>query len=80
MPSETSRLNLYKTDMETDGDDLFDFNRDLNQNWDKVDEFADYEAINGVYFDKMKDITIEIPSDEKVVEEIDVDYYEIGDI
>lgn len=80
MPSETSRLNLYKTDMETDGDDLFDFDRDLNQNWDKVDEFADYEAINGVYFDKMKDITIEIPSDEKVVEEIDVDYYEIGDI
>jgi len=80
MPSQTNRLNLYKTDMQTDGDDLFDFDRDLNQNWDKVDDFADYEAINGVYFDKMKDITIEIPSDEPVIEEIEVDYYETGDI
>ena len=76
----TNFLKLFKTDMATDGDDYFDFDRDLNQNWDKIDEFANYEALNGVYFEKMKDVSIEIPSDETVTEEIEVDYYEVGDV
>lgn len=38
MGLNSSNLDLYKTDMKTDGDDLFDFDRDLNENWDKIDE------------------------------------------
>lgn len=37
MPNQTENLQLYKTDMETDGNDLFNFDTDLNQNWDKID-------------------------------------------
>ena len=37
MGTLTNNLNLYKTDMQTGGDDEFDFDRDLNQNFDKID-------------------------------------------
>ena len=37
MGNSTAYLNLYKTNMLTDGDDFFDFKRDLDDNWDKVD-------------------------------------------
>ena len=40
MGIKTLFLNLFKTDMATDGDDYFDFDRDLNDNWDKIDEYA----------------------------------------
>lgn len=33
----TKFLNLFLTDMDTDGDDYFDFDRDLNQNFIKID-------------------------------------------
>lgn len=66
--------------METDGEQYFDFDRDLNENWDKIDEFAKEQRLSGVYYDKIKDITIEIPSQEPVTEEVEVDYYEIGEI
>lgn len=31
----TENLDLFITDMENDGDDYFDFDRDLNQNFEK---------------------------------------------
>ena len=37
MGNLTENLNLYLTDMDTDGNDLFDFDRDLNQNFLKID-------------------------------------------
>ncbi|MCD7779758.1 MAG: hypothetical protein LUH05_03705 [Candidatus Gastranaerophilales bacterium] len=37
MSDTTKNLSLYKTDMTTDGNDYFDFDRDLNDNWDKID-------------------------------------------
>ena len=37
MSKQTENLQLYKTDMETDGNDFFNFDTDLNQNWDKID-------------------------------------------
>ncbi len=37
MSDTTKNLSLYKTDMDTDGNDYFDFERDLNENWDKID-------------------------------------------
>ena len=37
MGTSTAYLNLYKTNMLTDGDDFFDFKRDLDDNWDKID-------------------------------------------
>ncbi|MCD8025095.1 MAG: hypothetical protein LUE64_06125 [Candidatus Gastranaerophilales bacterium] len=37
MSDKTTTLNLYKTDMDTDGNDYFDFDRDLNENWEKID-------------------------------------------
>lgn len=43
MGNSTENLNLYLTDMDTDGNDTFDFDRDLNENWDKIDKsFALY--------------------------------------
>lgn len=37
MGTSTAYLNLYKTNMLADGDDFFDFKRDLDDNWDKID-------------------------------------------
>ena len=37
MGTYTSNLNLYNTNMTTDGNDTFDFQRDLNDNNDKID-------------------------------------------
>ena len=37
MGNYTQNLNLYKTDMQSDGNDTFSFDRDLNENWDKID-------------------------------------------
>ena len=34
----TENLDLFITDMENDGDDFFDFDRDLNENFEKIDE------------------------------------------
>lgn len=47
MTQTTQNLGLVKTDMETDGEDLFDFDRDLNENWDKIDlQVAKKEDLN----------------------------------
>lgn len=40
MGTYTTNLNLYNTDMNTDGNDTFDFQRDLNDNNDKIDAYA----------------------------------------
>ena len=37
MGNYTTNLSLYNTDMTTDGNDTFDFQRDLNDNNDKID-------------------------------------------
>lgn len=37
MAEYTETLGLKKTNMETDGDDFFLFDDDLNENWDKID-------------------------------------------
>ena len=37
MGTYTTNLNLYNTNMTTDGNDTFDFQRDLNDNNDKID-------------------------------------------
>lgn len=71
----TDFLKLFKTDMATDGNDYFDFDRDLNQNWDKIDEFAQEQVLSGVYFTKIRDMTAYIPG--TIEREYDVDYYEV---
>ena len=44
MPGYTENLNLRTTDMESDGDDLFDFEVDLNGNFEKIDaRFSDQD-------------------------------------
>lgn len=42
MPDYTENLNLKVTDMLTDGEEVFDFETDLNQNWKKIDNFSKY--------------------------------------
>ena len=37
MPNYTETINLRKTNMTTDGDDFFMFDKDLDENWDKID-------------------------------------------
>ncbi len=71
----TDVLKLFKTNMETDGNDLFDFDRDLNENWDKIDEFAKDQVLSGVYYEKIKNMTIYIPG--TVTRDVEVDYYEV---
>lgn len=80
MSNSTEELKLFLTDMETDGEELFDFDRDLNENFIKIDEAAKYESLHGVYFEKMKDITIEIPTDEPALEDVDIEYIEIKEV
>lgn len=47
MTQTTQNLGLVKTDMETDGNELFNFDTDLNQNWDKIDlQVAKKEDLN----------------------------------
>lgn len=74
----TNILRLFKTDMTTDGNDVFDFERDLNQNWDKIDEFANEQVLSGVYYDKLRNITVPLP--QPGVVSVDIDYYETGEI
>lgn len=38
MPSNTPNLGLYKKDPATDGNDYFDVDLMLNENWDKIDQ------------------------------------------
>lgn len=34
----TANVDLYTTNMQTDGEDYFDFERDLDNNWEKIDK------------------------------------------
>lgn len=34
----TANVDLYTTNMQTDGEDYFDFERDLDNNWEKLDK------------------------------------------
>ena len=38
MPNYTETINLKKTNMATDGDDFFMFDKDLDENWEKIDK------------------------------------------
>lgn len=38
MGNQTENIDLFLTDMETDGEELFDFDRDLNNNFIKIDD------------------------------------------
>lgn len=38
MSSNTENLGLYKVDPSTDGDNTFNIEKILNENWDKIDE------------------------------------------
>lgn len=40
MSSSTTRLNLFKYDNNTDGKQTFNLNLGLNDNWEKIDEYA----------------------------------------
>lgn len=38
MGTQTENIDLFLTNMETDGEELFDFDRDLNDNFVKIDD------------------------------------------
>ena len=67
MGTYTTNLNLYNTNMLTDGNDTFDFTRDINDNNDKIDAFAGKVSIknyssNDTY--KKDDIVMSIVDDD----------------
>lgn len=41
MSEETQTLHLFKYNTSTDGNQLFNINVSLNDNWDKIDTFAE---------------------------------------
>ncbi|WP_113674224.1 hypothetical protein [Vallitalea guaymasensis] len=41
MPQYTSNMDLYKVDLETDGNSTFNIKTMLNDNWDKIDSKYD---------------------------------------
>ena len=55
MPKETQTLHLFEYDTATDGNQLFNINMSLNENWDKIDYFA--ESINNSKQDKSNLVT-----------------------
>ncbi|GMQ57082.1 hypothetical protein AN1V17_14770 [Vallitalea sediminicola] len=56
MSDYTSKLNLYKVDPAIDGEDTFNINTMMNDNWDKIDEKVGNmdEKLSGVE-DNLKD-------------------------
>lgn len=55
MSEETQTLHLFKYNTSTDGDQLFNINVSLNDNWDKIDNFA--ETVNESKQDKSDLVT-----------------------
>lgn len=55
MPKETQTLRLFEYDTATDGNQLFNINMSLNENWDKIDDFA--ESTNNSKQDKSNLVT-----------------------
>ena len=62
MSSYTNFLNLFKWNPQTDGDEEFDINKALNENWDKIDKkLKDYmTTMNQTISDFKNSITEQI--------------------
>ncbi|GAE07284.1 phage tail protein [Paenibacillus sp. JCM 10914] len=55
MPKQTPNLNLFKVDGDTDGNDTFNVDVVLNDNWDKLDE------VIGEVREELENVVVDIP-------------------
>ena len=58
MGSYTSNLNLLKKDPTTDGNDTFNIKTMLNDNWDKIDDYAAKRKKTVVYIEESQNWTV----------------------
>lgn len=54
MSAFTNFLNLFKWDIQTDGEEEFDIDKALNENWDKID--AKYGVLNSKISENLEEI------------------------
>lgn len=57
----TDILKLFKYDTEADKKQTFNIDRALNENFDKIDNFAKSELASGVYYEEIDESTIVVP-------------------
>ena len=58
MSKQTETLNLFEYDTEKDKKQTFNIDKALNDNFDKIDKFAENELVSGVYFEEYDDETV----------------------
>ena len=57
----TDILKLFKYDTKADKKQTFNIDRALNENFDKIDNFAKSELASGVYYEEIDESTIVVP-------------------
>ena len=60
----TDVLKLFKYNTTTDGEQTFNMDTGLNENWDKIDNFAKNVQLSGVFYEELEEdeITITLPN------------------
>ena len=61
MSEQTDELKLFKYDGVDDADNTFNIDTGLNDNWEKIDEFAKKQRLSGLYYKAIEEVTIDIP-------------------
>lgn len=58
----TDILKLFKYDTEADKKQTFNIDKALNDNFDKIDDFAKNELASGVYYEEIEETTVNVPN------------------
>ena len=58
----TDILKLFKYDTEADKKQTFNIDKALNENFDKIDDFAKNELAEGVYYEEVGESSMVVPS------------------
>lgn len=58
----TDILKLFKYDTVADKKQTFNIDKALNDNFDKIDDFAKNELASGVYYEEIEETTVNVPN------------------
>lgn len=62
MSEQTETLKLFKYDGVDDADNTFNLDTGLNENWEKIDDFAKKQKLAGVYYKELEEVTVDAPA------------------
>lgn len=66
MSTSTESLNLFKYDPQDDAKKTFDIKKSLNDNWDKIDKMAKKQVLEGVYYNFLETVNVDLPTIDKI--------------